>query len=129
MPIEFNHTLVWCEDQEKSARFLADMLGLPPPVKLYHFDVVDLANGVTIDFSNVPFSPAPPIQPQHYAFLVSESEFDEIFGRIKERELDYWADPRRQVPGEINHNDGGRGVYFSDPSGHYYEVITRPYAR
>jgi catechol 2,3-dioxygenase-like lactoylglutathione lyase family enzyme len=129
MPIEFNHTLIWSDDQEKSARFLAGVLGLSPPTKLHHFDAVDLANGGTIYFSNVPISPAPPIQPQHYAFLVSEPEFDEIFGRIKERELDFWADPRRQQTGEINHNDGGRGVYFSDPSGHYYEVITRPYAR
>src|SRR5205807_11924 len=67
------------------------------------------------------------VEKQHYAFLVSEKEFDEIFGRIKKRGLDYWADPRKSQKGEINHHDGGRGVYFEDPSGHFLEIITRPY--
>ena len=67
------------------------------------------------------------IQIQHYAFLVTEPEFDEIFGRVKARGLDYWADPAHRRKGEINHNDGGRGVYFNDPDGHYLEIITRPY--
>ena len=67
------------------------------------------------------------ISSQHYAFLVSETEFDEIFARIRERELDYWADPFRQRPSEINSWDDGRGFYFDDPSGHLLEVLTRPY--
>ena len=64
---------------------------------------------------------------QHYAFLVSDSDFDEIFGRIRERALPYWADPARSQQGEINHHDGGRGVFFEDPNGHLLEVITRSY--
>ena len=64
---------------------------------------------------------------QHYAFLISEAEFDEIFGRIRDRKLSYWADPGRKQLGEINHHDGGRGVYFEDPNGHLLEIITRPY--
>ena len=67
------------------------------------------------------------IQPQHYAFLVSEKEFDSIYGKIRDRGTQHWADPRGSRPGEINHNDGGRGVYFQDPAGHYLEIITRPY--
>src|SRR2546428_12374753 len=67
------------------------------------------------------------IQVQHYGFLVSEKEFDQIFGRIKERGLDYWADPGRKEKGRINRHFGGRGVYFQDPSGHLLEIITRPY--
>jgi hypothetical protein len=67
------------------------------------------------------------ITPQHYAFLVSESEFDKIFGRVHERSLPYWADPAQTRAGEINHHDGGRGFYFEDPNGHFLEVITRPY--
>jgi len=67
------------------------------------------------------------ITPQHYAFLVSESEFDEIFGRIRDRKLTYWADPGQTKANEINRHDGGRGVYFEDPEGHLLEVITRPY--
>jgi hypothetical protein len=66
-------------------------------------------------------------EPQHYAFLVSDAEFDQIFGRIQERGLDYWADPYRSRYKEINHNDGGRGVYWDDPDGHALEIITRPY--
>ncbi|HJW63571.1 MAG TPA: VOC family protein, partial [Actinomycetes bacterium] len=60
-------------------------------------------------------------------FLVGEDEFDQIFGRIRERGLPYWADPGRRRPGEINTNDGGRGVYWEEPSGHFLEIITRPY--
>jgi catechol 2,3-dioxygenase-like lactoylglutathione lyase family enzyme len=67
------------------------------------------------------------ITPQHYAFLTGESEFDEIFNRVRTRKLSYWADPGRNQPGEINHHDGGRGIYFEDPNGHLLEVITRPY--
>ena len=58
---------------------------------------------------------------------MSEDEFDEIFGRIRARGLDYWADPGQRQPGEINHDDGGRGVYFPDPDGHLLEILTRPY--
>jgi catechol 2,3-dioxygenase-like lactoylglutathione lyase family enzyme len=67
------------------------------------------------------------IPPTHYAFLVGEDDFDVIFGRIRERGLEYWADPHHQQPGTINHNDGGRGVYWNDPDGHSLEIITRSY--
>jgi hypothetical protein len=63
----------------------------------------------------------------HYAFLVSEAEFDEIVARITERGLDYWADPFHRQPNAINTNDGGRGVYWDDPNGSILEIITRPY--
>jgi hypothetical protein len=123
MATQFNHTIVWCSNQGVSAKFLADILGRPAPARFGHFDVVVLDNGVSLDFANA----EGPIRPQHYAFLISEADFDAVLGRITERALDYWADPMRRRPGEINHNDGGRGVYFPDPDGHYLEVITRPY--
>jgi extradiol dioxygenase family protein len=123
MATQFNHTIVWCSNQGVSAKFLADMLGRPAPARFGHFDVVELDNGVSLDFANA----EGPIRPQHYAFLISEADFDAVLGRITERGLDYWADPMHRRPGEINHNDGGRGVYFPDPDGHYLEVITRPY--
>ena len=103
------------------------MLGLPPPVKFGHFDVIDLDNGVSMDFAEARPGMTPAITPQHYAFLIGEADFDAVLGRIKARKLEHWADPRRQRPGEINHHDGGRGVYFPDPDGHLLEVITRPY--
>jgi catechol 2,3-dioxygenase-like lactoylglutathione lyase family enzyme len=85
--------------------------------------VVTTDNGANIDFMDAEGE----ITPQHYAFLVSEPEFDEIFGRIRERALAYWADPGQTQPSQINHRDDGRGVYFEDPNGHLLEVITRPY--
>jgi catechol 2,3-dioxygenase-like lactoylglutathione lyase family enzyme len=123
MTVQFNHTIVWSSDQTKSARFLAEMLGRPAPIRFGHFDVVELDNGVSLDFA----SAESPIRSQHYAFLINEADFDAVIGRIIEHGLEHWADPTRRRPGEINHNDGGRGVYFPDPDGHSLEVITRPY--
>ncbi len=80
-------------------------------------------NGVSLDF----MTSQRPVASQHYAFLIGEDDFDAVLGRIHERKLDHWADPGRSRAGQINHNDGGRGVYFNDPSGHYLEIITRPY--
>lgn len=123
MAIELNHTIVHAEDPEVSAAFLADMLGLPKPRPFGPFWIVNTANGVSLDFLQAD----KPFDIQHLAFLVSESEFDQIFARIQQRELSYWADPAARHAGQINHNDGGRGVYWQDPSGHYLEIITRPY--
>ena len=80
-------------------------------------------NGVSLDFSETDGE----IATQHYAFLIGEDDFDEIFGRISERGIPHWADPGRARPGSINRNDGGRGVYFADPDGHLMEILTRPY--
>ena len=124
MSITLNHTIVWCRDHRVSARFLADLFGLPAPVHWGPFMIVDLTNGVSLDYHEVDGE----ISAQHYAFLVSDDEFDAIFGRIVERGIEHWADPAKQEAGAINHNDGGRGVYFDDPDGHFLEIITTPYA-
>jgi catechol 2,3-dioxygenase-like lactoylglutathione lyase family enzyme len=123
MAVQLNHTIVHASDKEASASFLADVLGLPSPTPFGPFMTVETANDVTLDFLNTDDE----IISQHYAFLVSEDEFDQIFGRIQDRGLAYWADPRHRLPGQINTNDGGRGVYFDDPDGHNLEIITRPY--
>jgi hypothetical protein len=86
---------------------------------------VALEHGVNLDFANVPDGGE--IRQQHYAFLVSEEDFDAIYGKIASRGLQHWADPGQNRPGEINHRHGGRGVYFPDPSGHAMEIFTRPY--
>ena len=122
MAVQLNHTIVAAHDKRASAEFLADVLGLGPPTTYGPFAVVELANGVSLDFMD-----DPEVIARHYAFLVSEEEFDEIFGRIRARGLDYWADPFDRQAGEINTNDGGRGVYWYDPNGHKLEIITRPY--
>jgi len=123
MTIELNHTIVWCNDKSKSATFLAEILGRPAPEPFYHFLVVELDNGVSLDF----MEKTGKVAQQHYAFLIGEDDFDAVFARITEQGLAYWADPGKQRPGEINRNDGGRGVYFDDPNGHLLEVLTRPY--
>lgn len=123
MTVQLNHTIIWASSPIDSAIFLSGMLGLGPPVPFARFQVVELGNGVSLDFAKADGA----IQPQHYAFLISEEEFDAILGCIQEVGLDYWADPFERQPGRINHGDGGRGVYFRDPDGHNLEIITRPY--
>jgi catechol 2,3-dioxygenase-like lactoylglutathione lyase family enzyme len=123
MAIELNHTIVAARDKLSAATFLTDLLGLPAPTPFGPFLVVTLNNGVSLDFMDT----SDDIRPQHYAFLVSETEFDNIFGRIRAQGLQYWADPFHQQPGKINTRDGGRGVYFDDPDGHDLELLTRPY--
>ena len=123
MAVQLNHTIVWCTDQRRSAAFLAEMLGRPPARRFMHFLVVDMDNGVSLDF----YEKTGDVALQHYAFLIGEADFDGVYGRIRERGLAHWADPARTRPGEINRHWGGRGVYFQDPDGHLLEVITRPY--
>jgi extradiol dioxygenase family protein len=124
MTVQLNHTIVAAKDKEASARFLTEMLGLADPVPYGPFMDVKLANGASLDFMDWGDNE---IATQHYAFLVSEEEFDGLLERLHEREMDYWADPHGQRKGEVNHDDGGRGVYFSDPAGHWLEAITVPY--
>ena len=124
MSIRFNHTLVHSHDKKESSTFLTGILGLPEASTFGPFLVVELENGASLDFLEVGKTA---VSPQHYAFLIDEEDFDPIFGRIRADGLDYWADPFKQRPGEINRNDGGRGVYFADPNGHILEVLTRPY--
>ena len=123
MSIQLNHTIVSARDPQASASFLAGILGRAAPVKFGPFHGVELDNGVTLDFMQADGD----IIRQHYAFLVSEEEFDDIFVRIQERGLAYWADPGHTKAGKINRNDGGRGMYWNDPDGHNLEILTRPY--
>ncbi len=121
MAIELNHTIVPARDKETSAKFLADILGLSPPTRFGPFMCIETANGVSLDYSDHALA----FEPSHYAFLVSEDEFDAIFARIVERGVRYWADPGHGHEGVLN--DHGRGFYFEDPSGHNMEILTRPY--
>jgi catechol 2,3-dioxygenase-like lactoylglutathione lyase family enzyme len=123
MTIQLNHTIVPARDPQASARFLAEILGCAAPQAFGPFHGVAVDNGVTLDFMHSAGKP----RSQHYAFLVSEPEFDAIFARIQERRLPYWADPEHRHYGEINHRDGGRGLYWDDPDGHNLEILTRPH--
>ncbi len=123
MTAKLNHTIVHARDKRASAAFLSEILGLPAPVPFGPFMGVQTGNEVTLDFLETDEE----FITEHYAFLISEAEFDEIFARIRERKLPYWADPARHQRGKINTRDGGRGVYFEDPNGHLLEILTRPY--
>ncbi|HZG93289.1 MAG TPA: VOC family protein [Mycobacteriales bacterium] len=122
MAVQLNHTLVNVRDKRESAAFVAEVLGLPAPTPYGPFLVVQVDNDVSLDFIDVE-----ELHPQHYAFLVGEDDFDAILARIRERGLTFWADPFRRVAGEWNTEDGGRGLYWEEPSGHLLEMITRPY--
>lgn len=124
MSVELNHTIVAARDKRVSAEFLASILGLQVSAPFGPFLPVETSNGVTLDFAD---SDAEQITGQHYAFLVSEEEFDAIFGRVQQAGIIFYADPGHHAAGQINRHDGGRGFYFSDPDGHNLEVITRPY--
>jgi catechol 2,3-dioxygenase-like lactoylglutathione lyase family enzyme len=117
-----NHIIIPAHDKDKSAKFLADLLGTKPAPQWGPFRPVQTSNGVTLDFVD-----SKDVRTQHYAFLVTDAEFDAAFGRIKKAALSYWAGPHKEGPGEINHHWGGRGVYFEDPNGHLLELITKPY--
>lgn len=122
MAVRLNHTIVAARDRDASALFLAEILGLPNPVVLGPFAAVPVGD-TSLDYVEADGD----IVSQHYAFLVSETEFDEIFERIRKRQIPYWADPMRRERGRINAWDDGRGLYFDDPNGHLLEIITRPY--
>jgi catechol 2,3-dioxygenase-like lactoylglutathione lyase family enzyme len=123
MNVALNHTIVWCRSKARSAAFLTEVLGLPASKTFGPFEVVEVANGLSLDYQETDGH----VAPQHYAFLIGEDDFDAVFGRITAHGLDFWADPGLSRAGQINRNDGGRGVYFTDPDGHLLEVITRPY--
>ncbi|MEO5586107.1 MAG: VOC family protein [Novosphingobium sp.] len=123
MTVQLNHTIVWCRENRRAGRFLADMLGRPEPKTFLHFQIVELDNGVSIDF----MAKDGEIAMQHYAYLVDDATFDRGLARIGALGLAYWADPARSKPSEINRHDGGRGVYFEDPDGHLLELLTTPY--
>ena len=123
MTVRLNHTIVHVSDKDRSSEDLAEILGVARPTSYGPFRILELDNGVSLDFADDHGAP----HGQHYAFLVDEDEFDAIRQRIVDRGLDYWADPFHRRQGEINTNDGGRGLYWSDADGHNLEIITVPY--
>jgi catechol 2,3-dioxygenase-like lactoylglutathione lyase family enzyme len=122
MKVELNHTIVAATDKQASADFVAGILGLEVGAPWGPFQPVALSNGTTLEYLD-----SAEVHPQHYAFLIDDQDFDDVFGRVRTAGVTYYADPFLRQPGEVNHNYGGRGVYFHDPDGHLLEVVTRPY--
>ncbi|MFF5171574.1 VOC family protein [Micromonospora sp. NPDC000089] len=123
MPVSFNHTIIASKDREESARFFRELLELPAAPSWGFFTNIQLDDGTLLQFAEPPVE----IQMQHYAFLVDDELFDRAYRRLSAGGVTHWADPHMRRPGEINHEHGGRGVYFKDPAGHAIELITRPY--
>ena len=120
MSIEINHLIVPASDKVASARFLADILGIEVEPAMGHFQPVQVGP-VTLDYDAA--TPTD-IRPMHIAFLVDEATFDDAYARLVEGGVATYADPGRSQPGQINHRFGGRGVYFDDPDGHFFELMT-----
>ncbi|MFP5021335.1 VOC family protein [Pseudonocardia phyllosphaerae] len=127
MPCTFNHSILAARDREVSAAFFRHVLEAAEAPSWGPFTNVLLDGGVMIQFADLSVEEHPEIQPQHYAFLVDDALFDRALAKLDTDGTAYWADPQRTRPGEINHEHGGRGVYFCDPAGHYLELITQPY--
>jgi catechol 2,3-dioxygenase-like lactoylglutathione lyase family enzyme len=122
MAVELNHIIVHAKDKWASARFLADILGVEAGPLWAHFVPVRTSNGVTIDFAD-----STHVRSQHCAFLVGDAEFDAALARIRASGCRTYAEFDGTGVGEINRLYGGRGVYFNDPDGHVFELITKPY--
>ncbi|MEU9287717.1 VOC family protein [Streptomyces sp. NPDC048275] len=124
--VQLNHTAIYATDRHLSAEFIAAILGLKAGAPFGPFLPVDLGNGVTLDYYE---KRDEPIQSQHYAFLVPDTQFDAMIARLDAVGVTYYADPNHTDPGRINRLFGGRGAYFLDPDGHNMEIMTRPYVR
>lgn len=123
MPARFNHTIIASIDAPEMAAFYTDLLEADPAPSWGPFSNIQIADGVLLQFAVPPIA----VPPQHYAYLLDDAHFDRAYAKISMRNLGHWADPGRTRPGQINHEHEGRGVYLLDPSGHYLELITRPY--
>ncbi|MFT3662942.1 MAG: VOC family protein [Gordonia sp. (in: high G+C Gram-positive bacteria)] len=123
MSSRFNHTIIAALDAAETAAFYRDLLEADELPSWGPFVNIGLADGVLLQFAAPPFE----FPPQHYAFLLDDDHFDRAYAAIAAAGREHWADPQRTRPGEINREHDGRGVYLLDPSGHYLELITRPY--
>jgi catechol 2,3-dioxygenase-like lactoylglutathione lyase family enzyme len=122
MPVHLDHHIVPAHDKEASARWFADIMGLEYKGPWGHFAPVKIDEYLSLDFDN-----AENFQTSHYAFLVSDPEFNDILERVQEKKIVYGSGPRDSEDMQINHKHQGRGFYFKDPNGHLLEVITHTY--
>lgn len=121
MTIELNHTIVPARDKEQSARFFAALFGLHYGGSSGHFAPVKVNDRLTLDFGQ-----DDSFDTHHYAFHVSDDEFDAIFKRVRKAGLAYGSHPGDAENRKLNDWNGGRGIYFRDPNGHLFELLTRP---
>jgi catechol 2,3-dioxygenase-like lactoylglutathione lyase family enzyme len=121
MTIVLNHTIVPARDKVAAARFFAGLFGLEFEAAKGHFAPVRVNETLTLLFDE-----EADFESHHYAFHVSDAEFDAIFGRIRNAGLGYGSAPWSLGDGKLNDWGGGRGIYFKDPNGHVLELMTAP---
>jgi catechol 2,3-dioxygenase-like lactoylglutathione lyase family enzyme len=121
MPIVLDHTIVPAKDKQASAKFFAEIFGLTVKPGEGHFAQVQVNESLTLDFADE----SEP-QSHHYAFHISQAEFEAIFDRVKAKGLSYGSAPYNHADGQVYTRRGGRGFYFEDPNGHLLEVMTVP---
>ena len=119
MTIRLDHTIVPVKDKMASAEFFAAIFGLK--ARPGHFARVQVNDSLTLDFSDDPEAAA---HIHHYAFHVSNAEFDAILGRLKSMGVPFGSEPFNRSDGGLYRLRGGRGVYFDDPNGHILEIMT-----
>ena len=123
MAIILNHTIVPAHDKVASARWFARIFGLPfDETAVKYFAPVQVNDQLTLDFHDDHDG----FETHHYAFHVSDQDFDAIFKRVQESDIPFGSGPAEKENGQINNWNGGRGVYFCDPAGHILELLTRP---
>jgi catechol 2,3-dioxygenase-like lactoylglutathione lyase family enzyme len=120
MTLELDHTIVPARDKEASARFFARIFGLAYGGPIPPFAPVRVNDRLTLDFLD-----DDDFRSHHYAFKVSDEEFDAIFGRVQAEGIRYGSGPYSLDNMQINHRNGGRGVYFKDIDGHILEILTK----
>jgi len=119
MAIILDHTIVPAKDRNASAEFFAEIFGLTVKPGQGHFTQVQVNDSLTFDFDEEPDP-----RSQHYAFHISDAEFDAILGRVRAKGVLYGSGPFNHSDGQIYTRRGGRGFYFKDPNGHLLEVMT-----
>jgi hypothetical protein len=124
MTIELDHFIVPCRDKVAAAKRLGELLGVPwAPSGLGPFAPVYLNDGLTLDF--IETKEAFPVH--HYCFRVTQGEFDSILERIKAAAIPFRSTVGRPVDMQVGKEYGN--VYWNDPEGHQWEMLTVSYAR
>jgi catechol 2,3-dioxygenase-like lactoylglutathione lyase family enzyme len=122
MEITLNHTIVPSYDKVESAKFYSKIFGFEYVGEFARFIVVRVNKTLCLDFAN-----SEKFEPHHYAFKVSEREFDEIFRRLEIENIKHGSGPYDSENMKINHDNDGRGVYFRDTNDHLLEMLTTDY--
>jgi catechol 2,3-dioxygenase-like lactoylglutathione lyase family enzyme len=126
MTIHLDHTIVPSHTRDASAQQLAELLGVPcGPAQAGPFFAVYVNDGLTLDF--IQTDEEYPVY--HFAFRVDEGEFDRILGRLQAAGIDYRSSVRGPADKRINTDYGGRMIYWNEPDGHQWEILTASYAR